>query len=119
VDQHVPPSLPAPRPPSRLVIHPVRQHAQRGAVLPALVRRLATSWKLNEPPPALAGLELRVIDLHGNPIFQTRLGDMDLAINLSAGTYHVIARAGELERRYTLTLEGSKDFELFIALPVN
>jgi hypothetical protein len=57
---------------------------------------------------------VRVDDLRGQPHFAADNVHALIDVPLPAGTYHVNVRLGELQRRYTVTLEQGKSFDLYL-----
>jgi hypothetical protein len=57
---------------------------------------------------------VRVDDLLGKPHFAADDVRSLIDVALPAGTYHVNVRLGEVQRRYTVTLEQGKTFDLHL-----
>lgn len=65
--------------------------------------------------PALP-TDLRIDDLQGRRCFAADNTHAVIAVRLPAGTYHVSARLGNVQRRYTLTLERGATVDLHLRL---
>ena len=100
---------------ARLLIRAGARREEAGA-LHGLALRLRRCWRaVARRSPALPAA-VRVVDLQGRS-FSIGEGDrLPLELSLPAGTYHVTARRGPVQRRYTVTLERGTTVELRLRL---
>lgn len=102
---------------AQLLIHAAGDTPARDGVLERLLmllRGLMSDGRQRQAPP---GTSLRIADLQGRPCFAADNTLTLVAVHLPAGTYHVSARLGAVERRYTLTLERGATVDLYLRLP--
>lgn len=101
---------------AQLLIHAASDPPAADGVLEKLLlllRGLATDGRQRRPVPAT---DLRIDDLQGRRCFAADNTLTVVAVHLPAGTYHVSARLGSVERRYTLTLEHGATVNLHLRL---
>lgn len=99
---------------ARLLIHAMGSTPCCSESFAGALRRLRCSLldALRRHPPLSTGV--RVDDLRGQPYFAAEDVHSLIDVPLPAGTYHVNVRLGDLQRRYTVTLEQGKSFDLYL-----
>lgn len=108
-----PPAMAGGRPPSCLRIHiDGAAVAPHSGLLPWLRQWLSAPLVLSQPA------ELHIDDLQGHPVFRAEGSTSPIELALPPGTYHVTVHGvGSGQRRYTVTLEQGRAFELHLPAP--
>jgi hypothetical protein len=99
---------------ARLLIHATGGTNVGGGVLAGSLRRflMPALEALRRRPPLPTCV--RVDDLRGQQFFAADDVRSLVDVPLPAGTYHVNVRLGELQRRYTVTLQQGTTFDLYL-----
>jgi hypothetical protein len=98
---------------ARLLIHAEGAIGDAGSAASAL-RRLRARYPGGPRPAPPMPLRLRVEDLQGRRLRAVDTAGTLTEFPLPAGTYHVTAILGPLRRRYTMTLEPGRSFDLHL-----
>jgi hypothetical protein len=99
---------------ARLVIHTGSDAGASVRHVKSLLRWLRSLYSPRPSPGE--PLELRIEDLQGRQVLAFGEGGPLIVVALPAGTYHVNAQLGSLQRRYTMALQAGTSFDLYLNL---
>ena len=101
---------------ARLVIHAAGNSAPSDSRVAAVWRWLLAWFVLRENVDDRLPLSLHIDDLQGRRVHAVNDAGPLIDVSLSAGTYHVTALLGGVQRGYTIALASGVSFDLYLRL---
>lgn len=101
---------------ARLLIHAAGELRARRRLFNNLLRRLLAFFSSGPLRDERQPLTLQINDALGDRVLAVGGAGTLVDVALPAGTYHVTAHLGEVQRGYTMTLQGGASVDLHLRL---